>query len=354
MEPNFFAVYPGMVDPWKCLEMQARYLRLLADMYADVPSSVDTTASSPAVQTTTLQAKPHKKVVQEPVGKPSVALSNPTSTRPLSPPRFQPKTVPEAEKLHSELIVLSPPKARPQTAAEPILHTRKVIDFDEIPVGGARKDFNAIVEQALREDRSEAIRPAESVRPHDFLKKRNRAVSVSRSRTVAESQEQESPPVRRSETPKREPKEFLKRGNGQLCINPKTLKSESRDTPNESFVSQKSSQNAAPRMKTALKKTKSKPVAKQEDDSEMVKRLKKQVADVTQSKKALQEECKTALLEEEALTEEIEDLKREMVTSHTGPLQRGIRQQAKRRNSENPKGTKSVPEDSERVASGRV
>ena len=300
--------YPGLMD-WKYLELQAQYLRLLADMYGE--GGGEMTATSVARQQ--VPATPPAQSMQVP----ATVVSNPPVVevaRLPSPPlaQIQPKVQPP-----KAILSFSPPRATPQPSAE-VTIKRKVTDFDEMPVGGAGRDFNAIMEQALREDKTEAVRSFESSRPREFLKKKARPMSAARTRPV--QQETIEEPARRSETPKKLQCEFLRRGNGQLCVNPKLRKSDSKDSVEDSFVSQKSLQTAprpASRQRTAPARPKPKPSSSTEDDFEMLKRLKRQVEDLTRSKKELMQDVKGVRLEEEALMEEVEEMKREMEEMRT-------------------------------------
>lgn len=291
--------YPGAMD-WKYLELQAQYLRLLADMYGETAEEVPVTALK-VQQTAAVTPPPSTHVPVTVVSNPPVVEVARVPSPPLAPihPREPP---PKA------VLTFSPPRTSPQASAE-VTIKRKATDFDEMPVGGAGRDFNSIMEQALREDKTEAVRSYDSSRPREFLKKKTRPLSAVRSRPAPQEAFEEQP--RRSETPKKPQREFLRRGNGQLCVNPKLRKSDSKDSVEESFVSQKSFQTAPrPVSRQHTAPVQSKPKPSPEVNSEMLKRLKRQVEELTRSKKELMQDVKGAKLEEETLMEEVEEMKR--------------------------------------------
>jgi len=301
MNPSFFGMMqypPGLMD-WKYLELQAQYLRLLADMYGEGGGEMPG-------NTLKVQPEPAAPSVQVPV----TVVSNPLLVEAARAPSPPPARTKPREPPPKAVLTFSPPTSSPQPSAE-VTVKRKAMDFDEMPVGGAGRDFNAIMEQALREDKTEAVRSFDSSRPREFLKKKTRPMSAVRARPAPQEVFEE--PSRRSETPKKPQREFLRRGNGQLCINPKLRQSDSKDSVEESFVSQKSVQTAprpASRQHTAPALSKPKPSTSTDDDSEMLKRLKRQVEELTRSKKDLMQDVKGARLEEETLLEEVEEMKR--------------------------------------------
>ena len=319
MNPNFFGMmqYPGMMD-WKYLEMQAQYLRMLADMYADDTSTGRDHAA--AVQThavyaqnDTLERRNGHGMPQEMQylqGKTPPAVTE-VSNQPVvevarvpTPPLPPSKPLEQAPKA---VLTFSPPRVSMKAPPIEVASKRKVIDFDEVPVGGAGRDFNSIMEQALQDDRQPPVRVTTPARTKEFLKKKPRPLSAARPRPTPMEIAEEPPQQSVSDTPK-PPKEFLRRGTGQLCINPKLRKSESME---ESFVSQKSVQSV-PRPPSRQAPVASKPKINPENDLEMVKKLKKQVEELTKHKKELLQDIKGAKLEEDALNEEIEEMKREM------------------------------------------
>ena len=188
MEPSLFG-YPAMVDPLRYMEMQAQYLRLLAQFLSEPEPSESVSASKPTLVSASVQVEMQAEV--------PVSTSEPVllSSEPLI------KTEKEPE------VTFSPPIFESE---EPVLIPRKKTkNFDDMPLPTARKGFQELLEEEL----SKNPQPTSSIdiRPHSFLKKGSKnTISTKVSHTKTEDSETPN-------QPKPPPKEFLKRRSGKLC-----------------------------------------------------------------------------------------------------------------------------------------
>lgn len=198
MEPSLFGYmnYPGVMDPLRCMEMQAQYLRLLAQFLSDPENDLP----SPTV--------PKPDLVST-----SVQVEIPLETHFPAPEEVSlPIEIPQKQAQSSEKpieeITFSPPLFE---AEEPDLQVRKrAKNFDDMPISSANQGFQQLLEAELEKDSRPAVVPEGRV--HAFLKKGSKAALTIKA-TQQKSDEKEG-----GNQSKASRRDFLKRKSGNLCV----------------------------------------------------------------------------------------------------------------------------------------
>jgi len=193
--------YPGMMDPLRYMEMQAQYLRLLAQFLSD-PEASDPPSSRPVPKPALVSASVQVEMPSEaPISVPEEVVFPTKPT--LEKPKSSPKPATEVDE-----VTFSPPLCAPEETG---LQARKrAKNFDDIPISTANKGFQQLLEAELEKEERPAV--VLEGRTHAFLRKGSKtALTVKAAQQKSEEAESEN----RQKATRRD---FLKRRSGKLCV----------------------------------------------------------------------------------------------------------------------------------------
>lgn len=236
-----------MMDPTKFMEMQANYLRFLASCMNEQSSL----SASSSVQNLNqsfkedfeLETQAAKPLEEQPSVQPRAQpLQETYSAKPQIPAKEDPK-----------VLNFSPPRSNPEpklpkSANPPI---RKKNDPDEVPVAGNGKTFEELLEEEMkRNSQPSSYTPPPEKPKKEFLKRKSQKMPLNAPKPNIENPKKklkEPKEPKESKEPKQTfkapspepeeiivnlpeekktpatPKPFLKRGEGQLCTQKKTV-----------------------------------------------------------------------------------------------------------------------------------